>query len=176
MSAGGWNSIFKGWKGLSLFHICCITIATLLFGSYTSWRNPILYALLLRRLVLSRRLAQWLLQLSEFEIIPITPTIVKGKVIADLLAWFPGEESWDVTNGVPEDLLKCQSLKQPKPGGFLGLMGPPLLLNENSPNQRNRGSSSYVLQTWLPLYQQHGWVWSIPHKFGASTWNGNLTP
>ena len=33
---------------------------------------------LLRGLILSERLAQWLLQLSEFEFIPIAPTTVKG--------------------------------------------------------------------------------------------------
>ena len=33
---------------------------------------------LLKRLVLSRRLAQWLLQLFEFEVIAITPTAVRG--------------------------------------------------------------------------------------------------
>ena len=54
--------------------------------------------------VLSGRLAQWLLQLSEFEIIPITPTAVKGQAIADLLAWFLGEEGWNVANEVPGDL------------------------------------------------------------------------
>ena len=59
---------------------------------------------LLRRPVLSERLAQWLLQLSEFEIIPITTTAVKGQAIADPLAWFPREEGWDVTDKVPGDL------------------------------------------------------------------------
>ena len=59
---------------------------------------------LLRRLVLSGRLAQWLLQLSEFEIIAITPTAVRGQTIADLLANFPGEDSWDVTDDVPGEL------------------------------------------------------------------------
>ena len=41
---------------------------------------------LLRRSVLSGRLAQWLLQLSEFEIILIAPMALKGQAIADLLA------------------------------------------------------------------------------------------
>ena len=59
---------------------------------------------LLRRLVLSGRLAQWLLQLSEFEFIPIAPTVVKGQAIANLLAWFPGEEGWDVIDEIPGDL------------------------------------------------------------------------
>ena len=44
---------------------------------------------LLRRPVLSGRLAQWLLQLSEFKFIPIALTAVKGQAIANLLVWFP---------------------------------------------------------------------------------------
>ena len=56
---------------------------------------------LLRRLTFFGRLAQWLLQLSELEIIPIALIAIKGQVVVDLLAWFSGEESWDVTNEVP---------------------------------------------------------------------------
>ena len=59
---------------------------------------------LLRRLVLSRRLAQWLLQLFEYEIIAITPIAVRGQAIADLLANFPGEDSWDINDDVPGKL------------------------------------------------------------------------
>ena len=44
------------------------------------------------------------MQLSEFEIVAITPTIVRGQAIADLLANFPGEDSWDVTEDVPGEL------------------------------------------------------------------------
>ena len=84
---------------------------------------------LLRRPVLSGRLAQWLLQLSEFEIIPITTTAVKGQAIADPLAWFPREEGWDVTDEVPGDLPEV-STAEATGGGLLNLMGPPLLLKE----------------------------------------------
>ena len=66
---------------------------------------------LLRCPVLSRRLAQWLLQLSEFEIIPITPTTVKGQAIVDLLAWFPGKEGWDVADEVPRDLSEVSTIE-----------------------------------------------------------------
>ena len=58
----------------------------------------------MRRPVLSERLAQWLLQLSEFEIIVITPTAVRGQVIAYFLANFLGEDSWDITDDVPGEL------------------------------------------------------------------------
>ena len=66
---------------------------------------------LLRRPVLSGRLVQWLLQLSKFEIIPITPTAVKRQAIADLLAWFLGEEGWNVADEVPGDLLELLAFK-----------------------------------------------------------------
>jgi hypothetical protein len=41
---------------------------------------------LLQRPVLSSRLAQWLLQLSQYEIVTETPTAIKSQAIADLLA------------------------------------------------------------------------------------------
>ena len=49
--------------------------------------NPI--RMLLQRPVLSGRLAQWLLQLSEYDIMSIIPKVVKGQAIAKLLAQFP---------------------------------------------------------------------------------------
>ena len=44
------------------------------------------------------------MKLSEFEIILIAPTTVKVQAIANLLAWFLGEEDWDVVDEVPRDL------------------------------------------------------------------------
>ena len=60
--------------------------------------------LFLWRPILSRRLAQWLLQLFEFEIIPIVLMAIKGQAIADLLAWLLREERWDVIDEVPGDI------------------------------------------------------------------------
>ena len=64
---------------------------------------------LLHMLVLFGRLAQWLLQLSQYEIITKTPTAIKSQVIADLLAQFLGEDgssiSHEVPGGVGEALL-----------------------------------------------------------------------
>ena len=45
---------------------------------------------LLQRPVLSGRLAQWLLQLSQYEIVTKTPNAIKSQAIANLLAQFPG--------------------------------------------------------------------------------------
>jgi hypothetical protein len=56
---------------------------------------------LLHRPVLSGRLAQWLLQLSQYEIITETPTTIKSQAIADLLAQFPGEDSSSISHEVP---------------------------------------------------------------------------
>ena len=48
------------------------------------------------------------MQLSEFEIITITPIAVKGQAIIDLLSNFPvpGENSWNITDDVPGELPK----------------------------------------------------------------------
>uniref|UniRef100_A0A2N9ENF4 Integrase catalytic domain-containing protein n=1 Tax=Fagus sylvatica TaxID=28930 RepID=A0A2N9ENF4_FAGSY len=59
---------------------------------------------LLHRSVLSGRLAQWLLQLSQYEIIAETPTAVKSQAIADLLAQFPGEDNSLITDEVPGEI------------------------------------------------------------------------
>jgi ribonuclease HI len=59
---------------------------------------------LLHRSVLSGRLAQWLLQLSQYEIVAETPTAIKSQAIADLLAQFPGEDNSFITDEVPEEI------------------------------------------------------------------------
>uniref|UniRef100_A0A2N9HSM7 Uncharacterized protein n=1 Tax=Fagus sylvatica TaxID=28930 RepID=A0A2N9HSM7_FAGSY len=59
---------------------------------------------LLQRSVLSGRLAQWLLQLSQYEITAETPTAIKSQAIADLLAQFPGEDNSFITDEVPGEI------------------------------------------------------------------------
>jgi hypothetical protein len=56
---------------------------------------------LLHRPVLFGRLARWLLQLSQYEIITETPIAIKSQAIADLLAQFPGEDSSSISHEVP---------------------------------------------------------------------------
>ena len=56
---------------------------------------------LLQRPVLSEKLAQWLLQLSEYEIVPITPKAIKSQAIADLLAQLPGKDASSINDEVP---------------------------------------------------------------------------
>uniref|UniRef100_A0A2N9J359 RNA-directed DNA polymerase n=1 Tax=Fagus sylvatica TaxID=28930 RepID=A0A2N9J359_FAGSY len=59
---------------------------------------------LLQRPVLSGRLAQWLLQLSQYEITAETPTAIKSQAIADLLAQFPREDNSFITDEVPGEI------------------------------------------------------------------------
>ena len=59
---------------------------------------------LLQRPVLFGRLAQWLLQLSQYEIITETPTAIKSQAIADLLAQFPGEDNSSISDEVPGEI------------------------------------------------------------------------
>ena len=54
--------------------------------------------------VLSGRLAQWLLQLSQYEIVAETPTAIKSQAIADLLAQFPGEDNSFIFDEVPGEV------------------------------------------------------------------------
>jgi ribonuclease HI len=59
---------------------------------------------LLQRPVLSGRLVQWLLQLSQYEIVTETPTGIKSQAIADLLAQFPGDDSSTISDEVPGEI------------------------------------------------------------------------
>ncbi len=54
--------------------------------------------------MLSGRLAQWLLQLSQYEIIAETPIAIKSQAIADLLVQFPREDSSFISDEVPREV------------------------------------------------------------------------
>lgn len=56
---------------------------------------------LLTRRILSGRLAHWLLQLSEFNIICVTPKAIKGQAVIDMLVLFPKEEKATIAKEVP---------------------------------------------------------------------------
>ena len=61
----------------------------------------------------------------EFEIIPIAPTTVKGQAIADLLAWFPREEGWDVADEVLGDLPEVSTVEVARAKWILRFDGSP---------------------------------------------------
>ena len=71
--------------------------------------NPI--RMLLQRPILSGRLAQWLLQLSEYDIMSIIPKVVKGQAIAKLLAQFPEEDISQITDEVPGEVIEVACLE-----------------------------------------------------------------
>ena len=60
--------------------------------------------MLLQRPALLGRLAQWLLQLSKYDIMSIMPRAIKGQAIAGLLAQFPGEDISQITDEVPGEV------------------------------------------------------------------------
>ena len=71
--------------------------------------NPI--RMLLQRPILSGRLAQWLLQLSEYDIMSIIPKVVKGQAIVKLLAQFPEEDISQITDEVPGEVIEVACLE-----------------------------------------------------------------
>ena len=59
---------------------------------------------LLQRPMLSGRLAQWLLQLSQYEIVTKRPTAIKSQVIVDLLAQFPRKDNSSISDEVLREI------------------------------------------------------------------------
>ena len=63
---------------------------------------------LLRQPILSSRIAQWLLQLSQYDLKAGTPKAGKSQVIADLLAQFPREEEFLLNDKVPREVATAE--------------------------------------------------------------------
>ena len=63
---------------------------------------------LLQQPILSGRIFQWLLQLSQYDLRIGTPRTVKSQVIADLLAQFPGEEEFPLNDEVPGEVAMAE--------------------------------------------------------------------
>ncbi|XP_024200230.1 uncharacterized protein LOC112203495 [Rosa chinensis] len=91
---------------------------------------------LLTRPVLSGRLARWLLQLSEFDIICTTPRAIKGKVVIDMITLFPEEEGFDVSYDILGELPGMAAVVEEEE---------PWTLHFDGSAMTNRGGAGVVL-------------------------------
>ena len=55
--------------------------------------------------LLTGRIAQWLVLLSQYDIGFRVPKVVKSQAIADLLAQFPGEEEYSLCKEIPREVV-----------------------------------------------------------------------
>ena len=63
---------------------------------------------LLQQTILSDRISQWLLKLSQYDLKAGTPKVVKSQVIVDLLAQFPGEEEFPLDDKVSREVATVE--------------------------------------------------------------------
>nr|XP_023885972.1 uncharacterized protein LOC111998095 [Quercus suber] len=82
------------------------------FMAYEVWRMIKSHAIkaLLQQPILSGRISQWLLQLSQYDLRMGTPRAVKSQAIADLLAQFPGEEDFPLDDEVPGEVAMAEEV------------------------------------------------------------------
>ena len=62
--------------------------------------------------ILSGRISQWLLQLSQYDLKTGTPKVVKSQAIVDLLAQFPGEEEFPLDDEDLGEVAMAEEVKQ----------------------------------------------------------------
>ena len=62
----------------------------------------------LQQRILSGRISQWLLQLSQYNLKAGTPKAVKSQAITDLLAQFPGEKEFPLDDEVPREVAAAE--------------------------------------------------------------------
>jgi len=67
---------------------------------------------LLRQPILSGRISQWLLQLSQYDLRTRTPKVVKSQAIADLLVQFPGEEEFPLDDEVLGEVAMVEEVRE----------------------------------------------------------------
>ena len=67
---------------------------------------------LLQQPILSDRISQWLLQLSQYDLRIRIPRAVKSQPIADLLAQFPGEEEFPLGDEVPGEVAIAEEVRE----------------------------------------------------------------
>ena len=62
--------------------------------------------------ILSGRISQWLLQLSQYDLRMGTSKAVKSQAIANLLAQFPGEEEFPLDDEVPGEVAIAEEVRE----------------------------------------------------------------
>ena len=62
--------------------------------------------------ILSGRISQWLLQLSQYILKVGTPKVVKSQAIADLLAQFPGEYEFSLDDEVLREMAMAEVIEK----------------------------------------------------------------
>ncbi|XP_026399253.1 uncharacterized protein LOC113295116 [Papaver somniferum] len=67
---------------------------------------------LLSKPALIGRPGKWMLQMSEFDIVCVSPKAIKGQAVADLLAAFPREDSATLQDDVPGELPGISVVKE----------------------------------------------------------------
>ena len=67
---------------------------------------------LLQQLILSGRISQWLLQLSQYDLRMGTSRAVKSQAIVDLLMQFPGEEESPLDDEVPGEVAMAEEVRE----------------------------------------------------------------
>ena len=67
---------------------------------------------LLQQLILSRRISQWLLQLSQYDLKEGTPKVVKSQAIVDLLVQILGEEEFLLDNEGLGEVVTAEVIKE----------------------------------------------------------------
>ncbi|XP_026419870.1 uncharacterized protein LOC113315835 [Papaver somniferum] len=72
--------------------------------------NPIKF--LLSKPSLIGRPAKWMLQMSDFDIVCVSPKAIKVQAVADLLAAFPGEDSTTLQDDVPGEFPEISVVKE----------------------------------------------------------------
>ena len=67
---------------------------------------------LLQQPILSSRISQWLLQLSQYDLKTGTPKEIKSQAITDLLAQFAGEEEFPLDDEDPREVAMAEKVRE----------------------------------------------------------------
>ena len=84
------------------------------FLAYEAWLMTKSHAIkvLLQQPILSGRISQWLLQLSQYDLKAGTTKAVKSQAIVDLLGQFSGEEKFPLDDKVPREVAMAEEVRE----------------------------------------------------------------